>query len=235
VRRLLIGVAVGFLALLLVMPLVVVFAEALAHGVGAYLHSFANADMQAALRLTALVTGIAVPANVVFGVTAAWLVTRHEFVGKSVLTTLIDLPFSVSPVIAGFIYVLLFGKSGLLGPVPVARTVRTYSLVAVARSIVALGLLAPSVASCPSIGGWPSSDRCAPPQRRATPHRPRHIASRSSCNMNPAQASRTYSRPSLVPPLPSSTAMPAKQKVTGSGNVSRGERPATSRPSGLLA
>jgi len=116
VRRLLIGVAVGFLGLLLVLPLGVVFAEALAHGVGAYLRSFANADMQAALRLTALVTGIAVPANVVFGVTAAWLVTRHEFVGKSLLTTLIDLPFSVSPVIAGFVYVLLYGKNGLLGP-----------------------------------------------------------------------------------------------------------------------
>jgi sulfate/thiosulfate transport system permease protein len=116
VRWTLTAVAVLFLALFLFMPLAVVFFSAFAKGVGAYFASFRDPDALAAIRLTLLAAGIAVPMNLVFGVAAAWAVAKFEFVGKSLLVTLIDLPFSVSPVISGLVYVLIFGLQGLLGP-----------------------------------------------------------------------------------------------------------------------
>jgi len=116
VRWLLIAVALGFLGLFLLVPLVAVFTEALRAGLGAYFASFREADALAAIRLTLLVAAIAVPANLVFGLAAAWAIAKFNFVGKSLLITLIDLPFAVSPVISGLIYVLLFGMQGVLGP-----------------------------------------------------------------------------------------------------------------------
>jgi sulfate transport system permease protein len=116
VRWVLIGVAVGFLALFLVLPLLAVFSEALRRGAGAFVEAFADPDTQAAIRLTLLVAVITVPLNLAFGVSAAWAVAKFEFPGKSLLVTLIDLPFSVSPVVSGLVYVLLFGAKGLLGP-----------------------------------------------------------------------------------------------------------------------
>jgi len=115
-RALLTAITLGFLALFLLAPLVVVFTEALRHGAAAYLASLRDADALAAIRLTLLVAAIAVPANLVFGLAAAWAIAKFDFRGKSVLTTLIDLPFAVSPVISGLIYVLLFGLQGWLGP-----------------------------------------------------------------------------------------------------------------------
>lgn len=116
VRALLIALALAFLALFLFLPLVSVFVEALRKGVGAYFAALADPDGLSAIRLTLLVAAIAVPANLAFGVAAAWAVAKFEFRGKSLLTTLIDLPFSVSPVISGLVYVLLFGAQGYLGP-----------------------------------------------------------------------------------------------------------------------
>ena len=116
VRRGLILAALGFLALFLFLPLVIVFAEAFSKGVGAWWEAVSEPDAVAAMRLTLLTAAIAVPVNLVFGVAAAWAVAKFEFRGKSLLITLIDLPFSVSPVIAGLIYVLLFGAHGYLGP-----------------------------------------------------------------------------------------------------------------------
>jgi sulfate transport system permease protein len=115
-RRTLIGLALAFLALFLLLPLAAVFTEALRRGLGAYFAAFRDADALAAIRLTFLATAIAVPANLVFGVAAAWAIAKFEFPGKSVLLTLIDLPFAVSPVISGLIYVLIFGAQGWLGP-----------------------------------------------------------------------------------------------------------------------
>ena len=119
-RRLLRGAlvlaAVGFMMLFLLLPLATVFVEALRAGVHAYLASIRQPEALAAIRLTLLVAAIAVPLNLVFGVAAAWLMTRFEFRGKALLGALIDLPFSVSPVIAGLVYVLLFGAQGWFGP-----------------------------------------------------------------------------------------------------------------------
>ena len=115
VRGLLIGTAVVFLALFLVLPLFTVFAQAFSRGLGAYLDAFAEPDAWTAIRLTLTVAAIAVPFNLVFGVAAAWAIAKFEFTGKSLLITLIDLPFSVSPVVSGLIYVLLFGSQGLFG------------------------------------------------------------------------------------------------------------------------
>ena len=115
VRGLLIGTAVVFLALFLVLPLFTVFAQAFARGVGAYLEAFSEPDAWTAIRLTLTVAAIAVPFNLVFGVAAAWAIAKFEFTGKSLLITLIDLPFSASPVVSGLIYVLLFGSQGLFG------------------------------------------------------------------------------------------------------------------------
>jgi sulfate transport system permease protein len=115
-RRLLIAVTIAFLALFLLMPLLVVFTEALRAGFGAYFAALAEPDALAAVRLTLMVAAIAVPLNLVFGIAAAWAIAKFEFPGKSFLVTLIDLPFSVSPVVAGLVYVLLFGAQGLFGP-----------------------------------------------------------------------------------------------------------------------
>jgi len=116
VRWLLIGVALLFLSLFLVVPLASVFAEAFAKGLGFYFHSFDDANTLAAIKLTFIAAGIAVPLNCVFGVAAAWAIAKFDFRGKTVLITLIDLPFSVSPVVSGMIFVLLFGAQGLVGP-----------------------------------------------------------------------------------------------------------------------
>src|SRR5882757_548941 len=116
VRWTLIALAVAFLALFLVIPLLAVFSEALRRGVAPFFAAFDEPDTQSAIGLTLLVAAIAVPLNLVFGVAAAWAVAKFEFPGKSLLTSLIDLPFSVSPVVSGLVYVLLFGAKGVLGP-----------------------------------------------------------------------------------------------------------------------
>jgi len=115
-RWLLIATAVAFLALFLVLPLAAVFVEALRKGIDPVLASFSDEDTLSAIYLTLLVAAIAVPLNLVFGVAAAWAIAKFEFRGKSVLISLIDLPFSVSPVVSGLTYVLLFGAKGLFGP-----------------------------------------------------------------------------------------------------------------------
>ncbi|MCX5540281.1 sulfate ABC transporter permease subunit CysW [Paraburkholderia sp. CNPSo 3076] len=116
VRWLLIGIALAFLALFLVVPLVAVFWQALSKGIGFYFTSLVDPDALAAIKLTLITAAIAVPLNLAFGLAASWAIAKFEFRGKALLTTLIDLPFSVSPVISGLIYVLLFGAQGWLGP-----------------------------------------------------------------------------------------------------------------------
>jgi len=116
VRIVLIAVALAFLTLFLFVPLVAVFAEAFKKGWQAYLAAIVDPDAVSAIKLTLIAAGISVPLNLVFGVSAAWAVAKFEFRGKSVLLTLIDLPFSVSPVISGLIYVLMFGAQGWFGP-----------------------------------------------------------------------------------------------------------------------
>ena len=116
IRWTLTGLALVFIALFLVLPLAAVFTEALRKGWLAYLEALKEPDAWAAIRLTLLTAAVAVPMNLVFGVAAAWAIAKFEFRGKSFLTTLIDLPFSVSPVVAGLIYVLVFGAQGWLGP-----------------------------------------------------------------------------------------------------------------------
>jgi sulfate transport system permease protein len=115
-RIALVAVAVIFLVVFLLLPLAAVFVEALRAGFGAYVASITEPDALAAIKLTLIVAAIAVPANIVFGLAASWAIAKFEFKGKSMLNTLIDLPFSVSPVISGLIYVLLFGAQGYLGP-----------------------------------------------------------------------------------------------------------------------
>ncbi len=114
-RRLLILAAWLVFALFLLLPLVIVVSEALKLGFGTFFEAIFEPDALAALKLTLIAVGISVPLNLVFGVAAAWCVSKYEFRGKSILVTLIDLPFSVSPVIAGLIYVLLFGAQGYFG------------------------------------------------------------------------------------------------------------------------
>jgi sulfate transport system permease protein len=116
VRWLLIGMALAFLGFFLVVPLVAVFSYALQKGVGAYLEAIQEPESLSAIRLTLLAAAIAVPLNLAFGLSAAWLIARFRFCGRDVLLTLIDLPFSVSPVIAGLVFVLLFGRQGWFGP-----------------------------------------------------------------------------------------------------------------------
>ena len=115
VKGVLMTVALTFFALFLVLPLATVFAEALRKGWSVYFAALVEPDALSAIRLTLLVTAIAVPLNLVFGVTAAWAIAKFDFRGKQLLTTLIDLPFSVSPVVAGLIYVLVFGAQGWFG------------------------------------------------------------------------------------------------------------------------
>jgi sulfate transport system permease protein len=114
-RYALISIAVAFLLVFLFAPLAVVFVEATSKGAAAFLEALHDPDAQAAIRLTLLVAAISVPANLVFGLAAAWSIAKFSFPGKSLLVTLIDLPFSVSPVVAGLVYVLVFGTQGLFG------------------------------------------------------------------------------------------------------------------------
>jgi sulfate transport system permease protein len=116
IPAMLIAAAILFLSLFLLMPLAAVFVEAFRKGVGAYVQSFSDPDARLAMRLTLIVTLAAVPLNLVFGIAASWAITKFEFRGKGILLTLVDLPFAVSPVISGFIFVLLFGLHGWFGP-----------------------------------------------------------------------------------------------------------------------
>jgi sulfate/thiosulfate transport system permease protein len=111
-----IGIAVAFLTLFIVVPLINVFAQALSRGLSAYVAAIGHPDALAAMRLTLIAAAISLALNLVFGVVAAWAITKYEFAGKSLLVTVIDLPFSVSPVIAGLVFILLFGAQGYLGP-----------------------------------------------------------------------------------------------------------------------
>ena len=115
-RRLLIALALGFLAVNLALPLAIVFAAALSKGTAVYLAAIADPDARAALQLTLIVAAIAVPINIVFGLAASWAIAKFDFRGRSLLVTLIDLPFSVSPVVSGLIFVLVFGAEGWFGP-----------------------------------------------------------------------------------------------------------------------
>jgi sulfate/thiosulfate transport system permease protein len=114
-RALMLVISFGFLGLLLLAPLGAVLAQALAKGIGAWLASFADPDTLSAIRLTLLTAAIVVPVNTIFGICAAWAIARFDFRGKSLLVTLIDLPFAVSPVIAGLVLVFLFGAQGWFG------------------------------------------------------------------------------------------------------------------------
>ncbi len=114
-RRLILGAAIGFMALFVVLPLMAVFTEGLRDGVRVYLAAVTSGEARSAIRLTLTVAAIAVPLNVIFGLTSAWAITRFDFRGKHLLSALIDLPFAVSPVISGMIYVLLFGAQGWFG------------------------------------------------------------------------------------------------------------------------
>ncbi|MEA3153307.1 MAG: sulfate/thiosulfate transport system permease protein [Betaproteobacteria bacterium] len=116
VQRVLIGAALAYFALLVLTPLIVVFYQALRKGLEFYMIALSDSDTLSAIRLTLIVAAVAVPLNLVFGVAAAWSISKFDFRGKSVLVSLIDLPFAVSPVIAGLIYVLIFGLQGWLGP-----------------------------------------------------------------------------------------------------------------------
>jgi sulfate/thiosulfate transport system permease protein len=116
--------SVLIMGVLVVLPLAVVFKEALARGLGPYLAALREPDAIAALRLTLTVAAISVPLNAMFGIAAAWCITRFEFRGKSVLLTLIDLPFSVSPVVSGLVWVLLFGAQGLFGDYLIERDIK---------------------------------------------------------------------------------------------------------------
>ncbi|MDN5568833.1 MAG: sulfate ABC transporter permease subunit CysW, partial [Paracoccus sp. (in: a-proteobacteria)] len=120
-RRVLISIALGGLALLVVLPLAIVIGQALAQGWAAAIASLASHDAWSAIRLTLLITAIAVPLNATFGVAAAWFITKFDFRGKAFLITLIDLPFSVSPVVAGLCIVLLFGANSTLGGILIAH------------------------------------------------------------------------------------------------------------------
>jgi sulfate transport system permease protein len=124
IRYTLTGIALGFMLLFLVLPLAAVFTEALRKGWDAYAEALREPDAWSAIRLTLLIAAVAVPMNLVFGVAAAWCIAKYEFKGKSFLTTLIDLPFSVSPVVAGLIYVLVFGAQGWFGPWLMANDIK---------------------------------------------------------------------------------------------------------------
>lgn len=124
VRYTLTGIALLFIVLFLVLPLAAVFTEALRKGLGAYLDALKEPDAWSAIKLTLIAAAISVPLNLVFGVAAAWAIAKYEFRGKSVLTTLVDLPFSISPVVAGLIYVLIFGAQGWFGPWLLAHDIK---------------------------------------------------------------------------------------------------------------
>ncbi len=124
IKWLLIGVTLAFFGLFLVLPLIVVFQEAFAGGIEAYFAAFDDPATRHAIWLTLLTAAIAVPVNTIFGLAAAWAITRFDFRGKSLLTSLIDLPLWVSPVIGGLIYVLLYGRNGWLGPWLIENDIR---------------------------------------------------------------------------------------------------------------
>ena len=124
VRGGLLAIALGFVGLFLVLPLATVFIEALSKGLGVFAAAIVDRDALAAIRLTLLVAAISVPLNAAFGVAAAWAIAKFEFRGKALLVTAIDLPFAVSPVVSGLIFVLLFGAQGLLGPWAIEHGVR---------------------------------------------------------------------------------------------------------------
>jgi len=124
VRMLLLLTALGFLGLFLFAPLITVFAEALRRGTALYFSAISDPDAWAAIRLTLLVAAISLPANLIFGVAVAWAVTRFQFRGKQLLVTLIDLPFTVSPVVAGLVFILLFGRHGWLGDFLLAHDIK---------------------------------------------------------------------------------------------------------------
>ncbi|MDD5133885.1 MAG: sulfate ABC transporter permease subunit CysW [Phycisphaerae bacterium] len=115
-KWILVTIAILFLGLFLLLPLIAVFTEALRNGIRAYVASFTTPDTISAIRLTLITTAIAVPLNLVFGVAAAWAIAKFDFRGKGILITLIDLPFAVSPVVSGLIFILLFGLHGWFGP-----------------------------------------------------------------------------------------------------------------------
>src|SRR5258706_1028348 len=116
IRIVIIAIAVIFLTVFVVLPLVVVFAQAFSKGIGAYFAALSDSEALSAIRLTLLVAAISVSLNLVFGVVAAWAIAKFDFRGKTFLISLIDLPFSVSPVISGLVFVLLFGAQGYWGP-----------------------------------------------------------------------------------------------------------------------
>ena len=124
VKRLILGVSLAFFLLFLIMPLAAVFTEALRKGIGVYFQALTDPDALSAIKLTLLAAGIAVPLNLVFGVAAAWSITKFDFPGKQLLITFIDLPFSVSPVIAGLVYILVFGVNGWFGEWLVAHDIK---------------------------------------------------------------------------------------------------------------
>jgi sulfate transport system permease protein len=124
VRIAIIGVAVTFLSIFVVLPLVVVFAQAFSRGVSAYVTALGNPEALSAIRLTLLIAAISVGLNLVFGLVAAWAIAKFEFRGKTFLVSLIDLPFSVSPVISGLVFVLLFGAQGFFGPYLASHNIR---------------------------------------------------------------------------------------------------------------
>ncbi|HQN37987.1 MAG TPA: sulfate ABC transporter permease subunit CysW [Thermoanaerobaculia bacterium] len=145
VRRALIVAAVAFLALFLLLPLLVVFVRALEKGTAAYLAAIAEPYARAAALLTLRTAALVVPANLLFGLAAAWAVTRFEFRGKNLLVTLVDAPFTVSPVVAGLLFVLLFGAQGLFGPWLLARGVKilfSWPAIALVTAFVTMPLVA---------------------------------------------------------------------------------------------
>lgn len=142
---LLIGVSVIYFAIVLVLPLVTVFIEALRRGAGEYLAGIVEPDALSAVKLTLLVAAIAVPLNTIFGLAAAWAVAKFEFWGKSALVTLIDLPFSISPVISGLVFVLLYGINGWFGPYLEANNIQiifTVTGLVLATTLVTLPFVA---------------------------------------------------------------------------------------------
>ncbi len=124
VKRLILGVALSFFVLFLILPLAAVFTEALRKGVGVYFQALSDPAALSAIRLTLMAAAIAVPLNLVFGIAAAWSISKFDFPGKQLLITFIDLPFSVSPVIAGLIYILVFGVNGWFGEWLVAHDIK---------------------------------------------------------------------------------------------------------------
>jgi sulfate transport system permease protein len=114
-KTLLIGIALSYVVIVLLLPLAVIFVEAFRRGVSTYISALTDPDALAAIKLTGLVAAISVPVNMIFGVVMAWAITKHDFRGKGLLVALIDLPFSVSPVVSGLVFVLLFGANGWFG------------------------------------------------------------------------------------------------------------------------